>query len=263
MSPRSKQSGGDPAEEGQRLQKVLAQAGLASRRASEIMIDQGRVEVNGRIVTEQGRRVDPERDTIRVDGSRIPPPRRHRYIVLNKPRGYVSTLHDPEGRPTIADAVVESGASHALLKERLFHVGRLDTDTEGLILLTNDGDFGHKLSHPSFEIDKTYLAEVEGIVNSVTMQRLRDGITLDDGPVRPRGLKVVSTVGGKSLVRLTLHEGRNHIVRRTMEHVGHPVRQLSRIGIGPVRLGTLKVGQVRDLTSEELGALLDLADGRR
>lgn len=263
MSPRSKQGGGDPAEEGQRLQKVLAQAGLASRRASEIMIDQGRVEVNGRIVTEQGRRVDPERDTIRVDGSRIPPPRRHRYIVLNKPRGYVSTLHDPEGRPTIADAVVESGASHALLKERLFHVGRLDTDTEGLILLTNDGDFGHKLSHPSFEIDKTYLAEVEGIVNSVTLQRLRDGVTLDDGPVRPRGLKVVSTVGGKSLLRLTLHEGRNHIVRRTMDHVGHPVRQLSRIGIGPVRLGTLKVGQIRDLTSEELGALLDLVDGRR
>ena len=261
MSPR-KQGGGGAAKEpeGQRLQKVLAQAGLASRRASEIMIDQGRVEVNGHVVSEQGRRVDPEHDVIRVDGSRIPPPRRHRYIVLNKPRGVVSTLHDPEGRPTLADAVVESGASHALLKERLFHVGRLDTDTEGLIILTNDGDFGHKLSHPSFEIDKTYLVEVEGILNSVTMQRLRDGITLDDGPVRPRGLKIVSTVGGKSLVRLTLHEGRNHIVRRTMEHVGHPVRQLSRIGIGPVRLGTLKVGQIRDLTSEELGALLDLVD---
>jgi 23S rRNA pseudouridine2605 synthase len=246
---------------GQRLQKVLAQAGLASRRAAEAMIDEGRVEVNGHVVREQGRRVDAEHDVIRVDGSRIPPPRRHRYIVLNKPRGVVSTLSDPEGRRTLADAVVESGASKALLKERLFHVGRLDTDTEGLIILTNDGDFGHKLSHPSFEIDKTYLVEVEGIVNAVTLKRLKDGIVLDDGPVHPRGVKLVSTVGGKSLVRLTLHEGRNHIVRRTMEHVGHPVRRLSRIGIGPVRLGTLKVGEVRDLTREELGALLDLVDG--
>ena len=262
MSPRTERRTGRPTDEpeGERLQKVLAQAGLASRRVAENMIDQGRVEVNGHVVSEQGRRVDVEHDVIRVDGSRIPPPRRHRYIVLNKPRGVVSTLSDPEGRPTLADAVVESGASRALLKERLFHVGRLDTDTEGLIILTNDGDFGHKLSHPSFEVDKTYLAEVEGLMNAVTLKRLKDGIELDDGPVRPRGLKIVSTVGGKSLVRLTLHEGRNHIVRRTMEHVGHPVRQLSRIGIGPVRLGTLKVGEVRDLTREELGSLLDLVD---
>jgi 23S rRNA pseudouridine2605 synthase len=224
------------------------------------MIDEGRIEVNGHVVTEQGRRVDPEHDVIRVDGSRIPPPRRHVYVVLNKPRGVVSTLHDPEGRRTLADVVVDAKAGRSVLKEKLFHVGRLDTETEGLIILTNDGDFGHKLAHPSFEVDKTYLVEVDGVVNAPTLQRLRDGVTLDDGPVRPRGLKVVSTVGGRSLVRLTLHEGRNHIVRRTMEHVGHPVRQLSRIGIGPVRLGTLKVGQIRDLTSEELGALLDLVD---
>ena len=244
--------------EGIRLQKALAQAGIASRRASELMIDEGRIEVNGRVVIEQGLRVDPERDVIRVDGSRIPPPRRHIYVVLNKPRGVVSTLTDPEGRRTISDVVVDAKAGRSIIKEKLFHVGRLDTDTEGLILLTNDGDFGHKLSHPSFEVDKTYLAEVEGVLNPATLKRLRDGVILDDGPVHPRGVKLVSSVGGKSLVRLTLHEGRNHIVRRTMDHVGHPVRRLSRIGIGPVRLGKLPVGELRDLTRDELGSLLDL-----
>lgn len=253
-------STGSGSEEGVRLQKVLAQAGIASRRACELMIDEGRVEVNGRIVLEQGLRVDPEHDVVRVDGSRIPPPRRHIYIVLNKPRGVVSTLTDPEGRRTLADVVVDAKSARSVIKERLFHVGRLDTDTEGLIILTNDGDFGHKLAHPSFEVDKTYLAEVEGVLNPVTLKRLKSGVTLDDGPVHPRGVKLVSTVGGRSLVRLTLHEGRNHIVRRTMEHVGHPVRRLSRIGIGPVRLGTLKVGELRDLTRDELGSLLDLVN---
>lgn len=247
-----------PDEEGMRLQKVLAQAGIASRRACEVMISEGRVEVNGRLVLEQGLRVDPEHDVIRVDGSRIPPPRRHIYVVLNKPRGVVSTLTDPEGRRTLADVVVDAKSGRSIIKERLFHVGRLDTDTEGLIILTNDGEFGHKLAHPSFEVDKTYLAEVEGVLNPATLKRLRTGITLEDGPVRPRGVKLVSTTGGRSLVRLTLHEGRNHIVRRTMEHVGHPVRRLSRIGIGPVRLGTLKVGELRDLSRDELGSLLDL-----
>ena len=248
----------DTAPTGVRLQKVLAQAGLASRRACEVMIEQGRVQVNGDTVREQGMRVDPDHDVIRVDGSRIPPPRRHLYLVLNKPRGVVSTLTDPEGRRTLADVVVESKSGRSVLNQRLFHVGRLDTDTEGLIILTNDGDFGHKLAHPSFEVDKTYLAEVEGVVNPATLKRLRGGVVLDDGPVHPRGVKLVSGTGGRSLVRLTLHEGRNHVVRRTMEHVGHPVRRLSRIGIGPVRLKTLAVGELRELTGEELGSLLDL-----
>ena len=240
---------------GQRLQKVLAAAGLASRRASEIMISEGRVEVNGRVVTEQGLRIDPERDVVRVDGSRIPPPRRHLYLVLNKPRGVVSTLDDPEGRRTINDLL--ANLRHGK-QSRLFHVGRLDTDTEGLLILTNDGEFAHRLAHPSYEVPKTYLAEVAGVVTQATVKRLREGLTLDDGPVRPSVVKVVSSAGEKSLVKITLLEGRNRIVRRTMEAVGHPVRRLSRTGIGPVRLGNLKVGEFRDLTRDELGALLDL-----
>ena len=239
---------------GVRLQKVLAGAGVASRRACEVLISEGRVEVNGQVVTEQGRRVDPDTDVIRVDGSRIPPPRRHRYLVLNKPRGVVSTMDDPEGRRTLADLVPDRHG-------RLFHVGRLDTDTEGLILLTNDGDFAHRLAHPSYEIPKTYLAEVGGVVGRDVLARLRAGIVLEDGPVRPDSVKLVSTTGDRSLVKITLHEGRNHVVRRTMEAVGHPVRRLSRTGIGPVRLGTLKSGEFRELTREELGGLLDLTGG--
>ena len=234
---------------------MLAAAGLASRRASEIMISEGRVEVNGRVVTEQGLRIDPERDVVRVDGSRIPPPRRHLYLVLNKPRGVVSTLDDPEGRRTINDLL--ANLRHGK-QSRLFHVGRLDTDTEGLLILTNDGEFAHRLAHPSYEVPKTYLAEVAGVVTQATVKRLREGLTLDDGPVRPSAVKVVSSAGEKSLVKITLLEGRNRIVRRTMEAVGHPVRRLSRTGIGPVRLGNLKVGEFRDLTRDELGALLDL-----
>ena len=240
--------------EGIRLQKVLATAGLASRRACEVLISEGRVEVNGEVVTEQGRRVDPDTDVIRVDGSRIPPPRRHRYLVLNKPRGVVSTMDDPEGRRTLADLVPNR-------QGRLFHVGRLDTDTEGLLILTNDGDFAHRLAHPSYEVPKTYLAEVTGVVGRDVLARLRTGIVLEDGPVRPVAVKLVSTTGDRSLVKITLHEGRNHVVRRTMEAVGHPVRRLSRTGIGPVRLGTLKSGEFRELTRDELGGLLDLTGG--
>ncbi|RMB58991.1 pseudouridine synthase [Tessaracoccus antarcticus] len=237
--------------EGVRLQKVLAAAGIASRRASEIMIDKGRVEVNGKVVTEQGMRVDPERDKIRVDGSRIPPPRRHIYVVLNKPRGVVATLEDPEGRPTLSDYLPRT-------RERLFHVGRLDTETEGLIILTNDGELGHRLSHPSYEVRKTYMVEVAGNMDNKTFRRLEKGLRLEDGPVKPDKLKLVSRTETRSLLNVTLHEGRNRIVRRMMEAVGHPVDRLSRIGIGPVRLGQLPVGQTRDITPEELGALMDL-----
>ena len=246
--------------DGVRLQKVLAQAGIGSRRACEALIGEGRVEVNSEVVTEQGRRVDPERDVIRVDGARIPPPRRHLYLALNKPRGVVVTMDDPEGRRTVADLLAE-GASRSLKKERLFHVGRLDTDSEGLLILTNDGDFAHKLAHPSYHVPKTYIVEVTGVVGPQTLRRLRRGITLEDGPVRPTSVKIVSSAGEKSLLKITLPEGRNRIVRRTMEAVGHPVRRLSRIGIGPVRLGNLQVGEYRELTREELGGLLDLTDG--
>lgn len=234
-----------------RLQKVLASAGIASRRASEILISQGRVEVNGQIVREQGVRVDPARDTIRVDGARIPPPRRHVYVVLNKPRGVVSTMDDPEGRPTLADYLGKR-------KERLYHVGRLDTDTEGLIILTNDGDFAHRLAHPSYEVPKTYLAEVEGFMDNQALKRLTKGVMLDDGFTKADAVKPVQRNDTKSLVQITLHAGRNRVVRRMFDTIGHPVRRLSRTQIGPVRLGTLAVGELRDLTREELGRLLDL-----
>ena len=236
--------------DGVRLQKALAQAGVASRRASEELIAAGRVEVNGKVVTEQGMRVDPERDTIRVDGSRIPPPRRHLYLVLNKPRGVVSTMDDPDGRPTLEQYVPR--------RQRLFHVGRLDTDTEGLLILTNDGDFGNKLAHPSHEVPKTYLVEVEGLLDNKTLRRLEKGLTLEDGPIKPDKVKLVTRAESRSMVQITLHSGRNRIVRRMFDSVGHPVRRLSRISIGPVRLGQLAVGETRELTREELGALLDV-----
>ena len=238
-------------QEGVRLQKVIAAAGVASRRAAEQMISQGRVEVNGRVVQEQGLRVDPERDQIRVDGRRIPAARRHIYLVLNKPRGVVSTMSDPEGRPTLADYL-------GRCRERLFHVGRLDTDTEGLILLTNDGEFAHRLSHPSFEVPKTYVAEVAGVVDQRTIQRLEKGLRLDDGSVKPDRVKLLSRGESRSLLAITLHEGRNRVVRRMMDSVGHPVDRLARTGIGPVRLGQLAIGTTRELTREELGRLLDL-----
>jgi 23S rRNA pseudouridine2605 synthase len=253
----------EPAE-GVRLQKVLAAAGIASRRACEVLISEGRVEVNSEVVTEQGRRVDPEHDVIRVDGARIPPPRRHRYLVLNKPRGVVATMDDPEGRRTITDLLAEPAdrrTARSLKNERLFHVGRLDTDSEGLLVLTNDGEFAHRLAHPSYQVPKTYVVEVTGVLSEQTVRRLRRGITLDDGPVRPSSVKIISSVGDKTLLKITLQEGRNRIVRRTMEAVGHPVRRLTRIGIGPVRLGNLKVGEYRELTREELGGLLDLTGG--
>ena len=237
--------------EGIRLQKVLAQAGIASRRAAEIMIDEGRIEVNGKLVTERGRRVDPERDVIRVDGSRIPPPRRHIYAVLNKPRGVVSTMDDPEGRPTVADHLGKYA------RERLFHVGRLDTDTEGMLLLTNDGDFAQRMMHPSYELTKTYVAEVEGFVDNATLKRIGKGIRLEDGWVNPDHVKLGIRTEQRTMITLAIHEGRNRIVRRLFDAVGHPVRTLARTQIGPVRMGQLASGELRDLTRDELGALLD------
>ena len=238
--------------EGIRLQKVLAQAGVASRRAAEDLVFRGRVEVNGEKVTEQGRRVDPATDVIRVDGLRIPPKAEHLYLVLNKPTGVVSTMEDPRGRPALQELV------SVFTRERVFHVGRLDADTEGLLLLTNDGEFSQRMMHPSFEVPKVYVAEIAGVITEATVKRLRKGVALEDGPVQPDKVEVLQRGADRSLVRITLHEGRNRIVRRLFDEVGHPVRQLSRIAIGPVRLGDLKLGAVRDLTREELGALLDL-----
>lgn len=242
----------DQPADGIRLQKVLAQAGVASRRASEELIAEGRVEVNGKIVNEQGLRVNPDRDVIRVDGSRIPPPRRHLYLALNKPRGVVSTMDDPQGRPNLQQYVPRH--------QRLFHVGRLDTDTAGLLILTNDGEFANKLTHPRHEVPKTYLVEVEGLLDNKTLRRLEKGVTLEDGPIKTDKLKLVQRASSRSLVQITLHSGRNRIVRRMMDAVGYPVRQLSRISVGPVKLGQLQAGQTRELTQTELGALLDIVE---
>jgi 23S rRNA pseudouridine2605 synthase len=232
-----------------RLQKVLAQAGVASRRSAEHLIEQRRVEVDGQVVTEFGLRVDPTISVIRVDGERIPPVSPHAYLVLNKPRGVVTTMSDPQGRPSIAEFVEDRPG-------RLYHVGRLDTDTEGLLLLTNHGEFAHRLAHPSYEVSKTYVAEVEGVLKPGTIRRLLDGVDLDDGPARADTVKIVSKVPGRTLVELSLHEGRNRIVRRMFDAVGHPVRRLTRTEIGPVRRGNLRTGEVRELDAKELGQLL-------
>jgi 23S rRNA pseudouridine2605 synthase len=235
-----------------RLQKLLAQSGVASRRRCEELMLEGHVEVDGEIVTRLGTKVDPRTAVIRVDGKRLPPVSPHVYLALNKPRGVVSTMSDPEGRRTLTDFVADR-------PERLFHVGRLDTDTDGLILLTNDGDFAHRLAHPSYEMAKTYVAEVPGHVSNATVRTVLDGVTLEDGPVTVSSFKVLSTHGKKAIVELVIHEGRNRIVRRLLEAVGHPVRRLTRTAIGPVRLTGLRSGEMRELTRDELGTLLDAA----
>lgn len=242
--------------QGERLQKVLAAAGLGSRRACEQMISDGRVEVDGVPVTELGVRIDPSRQKVAVDGLPVQLDDSKVYLVFNKPVGVISTMEDEEGRLSVGDYTYTR-------KERLFHVGRLDQDTSGLLLLTNDGDFAHRMAHPSYEVDKTYVAEVDGEVTPATLAQLRDGITLDDGPVEVSQVKVVSHgqggAKGRSIVELVIHEGRNRIVRRLLDQVGHPVRRLTRTRFGPVTLAGLKVGSLRELTRDELGQLLDSA----
>jgi 23S rRNA pseudouridine2605 synthase len=233
-----------------RLQKVLAASGIASRRKCETLMSEGRVEVDGEVVTQLGAKVDPEVVVIRVDGKRLPVAESKVYLVANKPRGVVSSMADEEDRRDLRSLL--EGRT-----ERLFHVGRLDTDTDGLIVLTNDGEFAHRLAHPSFELPKTYVAQVEGVVKPRVRRQLLEGVTLEDGPVAVDAFRVVSTESGKSLVELVIHEGRNQIVRRLLAEVGHPVLRLSRTAIGPIRLGDLRSGHVRELDTTELGSLLD------
>jgi 23S rRNA pseudouridine2605 synthase len=236
-----------------RLQKLLARSGVASRRRCEELMLAGEVEVDGEVVTRLGTKVDPRTAVVRVSGRRLPPRTDHVYLALNKPRGVVSTMSDPEGRRTLSALVAHR-------PERLFHVGRLDTDTEGLILLTNDGDFAQRVAHPSYELDKTYVAEVQGKVDRGTIARLpRQEVALDDGPVQVHACKLVSTTGDRSIVELVIHEGRNRVVRRLLDQLGHPVLRLTRTAVGPVRLTGLQPGALRELTAEELGALLDAA----
>ena len=237
--------------DGIRLQKVMAAAGIGSRRACEKMIEEGRVSVNDQVVLEQGRRVDPEVDVIRVDTMRINTAAGQVYLAMNKPKGYVTAMSDPDGRPTVGDLVADR-------VERLFHVGRLDADTEGLLLLTNDGELAHRLSHPSYEVPKTYLAEVLGPVARDVGKRLREGVQLEDGIVRVDSFKLVDSTSNRVLLEIVLHEGRKHIVRRALAEVGHPVQRLVRTSVGPVQLGPQKPGKIRALTRDELAGLFRL-----
>jgi 23S rRNA pseudouridine2605 synthase len=242
----------DPGEaQGVRLQKVLSQAGIASRRAAEKLILDGRVEVDGELVTEMGTRVDPAASVIRVDGARVIVDDSLVYLALNKPRGMQSTMSDDRGRPCIGDVVEHRVRGN----KKLFHVGRLDADTEGLILLTNDGELAHRLMHPSHEIPKTYLATVAGTVPRGLGKKLRAGIELEDGPARVDDFAVVDAIPGKTLVRLTIHEGRNRIVRRLLAAVGFPVEELVRTEIGAVTLGKQRPGSIRPLRRDEIGQL--------
>jgi 23S rRNA pseudouridine2605 synthase len=241
----------DPSNEGVRLQKVLSQAGIASRRVAEKMILDGRVEVDDRIVTELGTRVDPDTQVIRVDGARIMLDDSLVHLALNKPAGMHSTMSDDLGRPCIGDLVEHRVRGN----KKLFHVGRLDAETEGLILLTNDGELAHRLMHPSFEVPKTYLATVAGKVPKGLGKKLRAGIELDDGPVKIDDFAMVDSIPGRSLVKVTLHEGRKHIVRRLLAEVGYPVEKLVRTDIGAVSLGDQRPGSLRALTSKEIGEL--------
>ena len=237
--------------QGVRLQKVLSQAGIASRRAAEKLILDGRVEVDGQVVTELGTRVDPDVSVIRVDGVRVLLDDSLVYLALNKPRGVHSTMSDDRGRPCIGDLVERRVRGN----KKLFHVGRLDADTEGLILLTNDGELAHRLMHPSHEVPKTYLATVSGTVPRGLGKKLRAGIELEDGMARVDDFAVVDAIPGKTLVRLTFHEGRTRIVRRLLAAVGHPVESLVRTDIGAVSLGEQRPGSIRALRRDEVGQL--------
>jgi 23S rRNA pseudouridine2605 synthase len=235
-------------EEGVRLQKVLAAAGVGSRRACELLIAEGRVSVDGATVREQGMRVDPETAVVRVDDMRVNTGTSRVYLALNKPRGMVTAMSDASGRPTVGDLLEQR-------TDRLFHVGRLDADTEGLLLLTNDGELSHRLTHPSYEVPKTYLAEVVGPVARDVGRRLKAGVELEDGLARVDEFRLVSSSGNRVMLELVLHEGRKHIVRRLLDAVGHPVQRLVRTAIGPVLLGDQRAGKMRPQTPRELEEL--------
>ncbi|SDD24218.1 23S rRNA pseudouridine2605 synthase [Sanguibacter gelidistatuariae] len=239
--------------DGVRLQKVLATAGLGSRRACENLITAGRVEVDGVLVTELGVRIDPDKNIIHVDGLRIQLDQSMLTIALNKPLGVVSTMHDPDGRPTLSEYVADR-------PERLFHIGRLDADSEGLILLTNDGELANRLAHPKYEIPKTYLVHVEGRVQATLGNKLTHGIDLEDGVAKVDKFKIVDSTPHATLIEVELHEGRNRIIRRMFAEAGYPVNQLVRTKIGPVRLGDLRPGRVRVLGQTELGTLMAAVD---
>ncbi|CAN7449308.1 pseudouridine synthase [Knoellia sp. LjRoot47] len=237
--------------DGIRLQKLLASAGVGSRRVCEQLISEGRVEVDGQAVTELGVRINADQ-VVHVDGVRVTLDESRVYLAFNKPLNVVTSMNDELGRIDIGDYFGDR-------KERLFHVGRLDADTEGLLLLTNDGDLAHRLQHPKYGVLKTYLAQIRGPVPRDLGKRLREGIELEDGPVQVDSFRVVDSQPGKAIVEVILHEGRKHIVRRMLAEAGHPVLSLVRTQVGPIRLGDTKPGKFRRLTKGEVGDLYTAA----
>ena len=235
-----------------RLQKVLAASGLGSRRACEELIAAGRVEVNGLVAT-LGTRADPARDVIRVDGDRLPTAGGLVHLAVHKPRGMLSAMSDTSGRACVGDLVRDRAPG-------LHHVGRLDADSEGLLIVTNDGDLSHRLMHPSYEVPKRYLVEIEGTVPRALGRTLRAGVALDDGPARVDSFTVLDSIGRHSSVEVVLHEGRNHVVRRMFAAAGHPVLRLVRTAIGPIRLGDLPPGRTRRLAPAEVQSLYRLTN---
>lgn len=231
----------------ERLQKVLAAAGVGSRRACEDLIFRRRVTVDGK-VAQLGDKVDPATAVIYVDGERLVTDTRLVYLAMNKPRGVVSTMADEKGRTALADFLDR-------VEERVYHVGRLDADSEGLLLLTNDGTLAHRLMHPSYGVQKTYLCEVAGPLARSAGRRLLAGVELEDGPAKVDSFKLIDTLGKTAQIEITLHEGRKHIVRRLLDEVGHPVSRLVRTQIGPIHLGDMRAGRTRRLTNAEVAAL--------
>ncbi|MCL5061738.1 MAG: pseudouridine synthase [Nitrospiraceae bacterium] len=232
----------------QRIQKILAQMGIASRRKAEELIEEGRVTVNGKVAA-LGMKADPAKDHIKVDGRLLIRPEPKIYLMFNKPVGVVTSLSDPEGRPTIKDFLKG-------IKYRVFPVGRLDYDSEGLLLITNDGDFAHSVLHPSKKIPKTYVVKVKGIIDEAEMEKLRGGVRLEDGLTAPAKVKRIRKADNNSWVEITIYEGRKRQIRRMLENVGYPVIRLKRIAINGIKLGDLKSGEIRHLTNEEIKRLM-------
>jgi len=233
----------------ERLQKIIAAAGICSRRAAEELILAGKVQVNDRVVRQLGTRADTGRDEIRIDGRLITTEVERVYLMLNKPAGYVTTLKDPEGRPVVTDLVRDVG-------QRVYPVGRLDYDSEGLLILTNDGAFAERVQHPRYEIPRTYLAKVRGRVTRKELQSLLKGIELEDGPFTVDGIQEEKFNEKSQWLRVTISEGRNRIIRRAMEALGHPVARLIRVSLGSLELGSLKPGEHRQLRRKEVEGLL-------
>jgi 23S rRNA pseudouridine2605 synthase len=240
----------------ERLQKVLSQAGVASRRLSEELITQGRVQVNGETVTALGTKADPDVDEIKVDGRRIQTQKRKRYILLHKPRGYITSRSDPEGRPTVLDLLRG-------VREYIYPVGRLDYDSEGLLILTNDGELATRLTHPRHEVDKVYEARVRGVPDAHTLERLAKGVTIDGRRTAPAKIRVIDSPNKRpaekekeqTRIELAIHEGRQRQVRKMFDAVGHPVVRLKRVRIGPIADPDIPMGHWRDLTPQEVAKL--------